>query len=32
MALITEQLVVLNLDSPDRHAATRILAQALADE
>jgi mannitol/fructose-specific phosphotransferase system IIA component (Ntr-type) len=32
MALITENLVVLNLDSPDRHAATRLLAQALADE
>ena len=32
MALITENLVVLNLDSADRHAATRVLAQALADE
>jgi PTS system fructose-specific IIA component len=32
MSLITEHLVVLNLDSPDRHAATRVLAQALADE
>jgi len=31
MALITEDLVVLNLDYPDRHAATRVLAQALAD-
>jgi fructose-specific phosphotransferase system IIA component len=32
MALITEDLVVLNLDYPDRHQATRVLAQALADE
>lgn len=32
MALMTEKLVVLNLDSADRHTATRILAQALADE
>ena len=32
MSLITENLVVLNLDSVDRHAATRVLAQALADE
>jgi fructose PTS system EIIA component len=32
MSLITEKLVVLNLDSADRHAATRVLAQALADE
>ena len=32
MSLITENLVVLNLDSADRHAATRVLAQALADE
>jgi len=32
MSLITEKLVVLNLDSPDRHAATRVLAEALASE
>lgn len=32
MPLITENLVVLNLDSLDRHAATRVLAQTLADE
>jgi fructose PTS system EIIA component len=35
MSLITENLVVLdldNLDLADRHAATRVLAQALADE
>lgn len=32
MSLITENLVVLNLDSADRHAATRVLAQALAGE
>ena len=30
MSLITEKLV--NLDSPDRHAATRVLATALAGE
>jgi fructose-specific phosphotransferase system IIA component len=32
MPLITEELVVLDLQSPDRHAATRILAQALAGQ
>jgi len=32
MSLITEKLVVLNLDSPDRHIATRVLAEALATE
>lgn len=32
MPLITEELVVLDLRSPDRHAATRILAQALAGQ
>ena len=32
MSLITEKLVVLNLASPDRHAATRVLAEALAGE
>jgi fructose PTS system EIIA component len=32
MSLITEKLVVLNLDSPDRHVATRVLAEALAAE
>jgi fructose PTS system EIIA component len=32
MSLITEKLVVLKLDSPDRHTATRVLAQALADQ
>ena len=32
MSLITEELVVLNLDSPDRHVATRVLAEALAAE
>jgi len=32
MSLITEKLVVLNLDSPDRHTATRVLAEALAGE
>jgi PTS system fructose-specific IIA component len=32
MSLITEKLVVLNLDSPDRHVATRVLAEALASE
>jgi len=32
MSLINENLVVLNLDSPDRHAATRIMAEALAGE
>jgi len=32
MSLITEKLVVLNLDSPDRHAATRVLGEALARE
>jgi fructose-specific phosphotransferase system IIA component len=32
MSLITEKLVVLNLDSHDRHAATRVLAEALASE
>lgn len=32
MAIITENLVVLKLDSPDRHVATRVLAEALAAE
>jgi PTS system fructose-specific IIA component len=32
MSLITQNLVVLNLKSPDRHGATRVLAQRLADE
>ena len=32
MSLITENLVVLDLDSPDRHVATRVLAEALAAE
>jgi len=32
MTLITENLVVLNLDSADRHDAVRAMAQALADE
>jgi PTS system fructose-specific IIA component len=32
MPLITEELVVLDLQSPDRHEATRILAQALAGQ
>jgi fructose PTS system EIIA component len=32
MALITEQLVVLDLDATDRHAATRRLAEALNGE
>ena len=30
MALITESQVVLDLAAPDRHAATRILAETLA--
>ncbi|MDQ1538387.1 MAG: fructose system component [Actinomycetota bacterium] len=30
--LITEKLVILSLDSPDRHAATRMLAENLAEE
>jgi PTS system fructose-specific IIA component len=30
--LITEKLVILGLDSPDRHAATRRLAENLANE
>jgi fructose-specific phosphotransferase system IIA component len=30
MSLITENLVVLDLDAPDRHAATRVLAEALS--
>ncbi len=29
MALITESQVVLDLDAPDRHAATRVLAETL---
>ncbi|GAA1257250.1 MAG: PTS sugar transporter subunit IIA [Oryzihumus sp.] len=32
MALITDKLVVLDLEAPDRHAATRILAEALDSE
>jgi len=32
MSLITENLVVLNLDTDDHHAATRVLGQALAKE
>jgi len=32
MPLITEKLVVLNVDAPDRHMATRVLAEALASE
>ena len=32
MTLITEKLVVLDLEAPDRHEATRILAEALAAE
>ncbi|HEY8653334.1 MAG TPA: fructose PTS transporter subunit IIA, partial [Dermatophilaceae bacterium] len=32
MSLINENLVVLNLDYPDRHVATRVLAEALASE
>ena len=30
MSLITENLVVLDLAAPDRHAATRVLAEALS--
>jgi PTS system fructose-specific IIA component len=32
MSLITENLVVLDLAAPDRHAATRVLAEALNKE
>jgi fructose PTS system EIIA component len=32
MSLITENLVVLDLAAPDRHAATRVLAEALDRE